>query len=217
LIYKPAYILACIFLLSACDSQTKVVDAQYSRNPIIDIPTYKDGPNKGHTSYLYKVVKRDAVALKLDYLEHGFDSLQVRIWLGHSMAIRKNVVVLKYSNKSWSCQLLGFTYGHAAKTEEEFIATSEIKVLTPKSGWDSLIRQLISLQILTLPDDEKLTGYNGCGEDGLPYYFEVATINKYRFYKYCNIEENKGKFEEAVDVDKIANLLEAEFSFTYTK
>ena len=62
-----------------------------------------------------------------------------------------------------------------------------------------------------------MAGYNGCGEDGVPYYFEVATVNKYRFYKYCNIEDNIGKFEEAKDVDKIAKLLEAEFSFTYTK
>ena len=163
------------------------------------------------------MVKRDAIALKLDYLERGFDSLQLRIWLGHSMAIRKNVIVLKYSNKTWSCQLLAFTYGHATNVGDEFIATNEIKVITPKSGWDSFIRQLFSFQILTLPDDENLAGYNGCGEDGVPYYFEVATINKYRFYKYCNIEDNKGKFEEATDVDKIANLLEGEFSFTYTK
>jgi hypothetical protein len=73
--------------------------------------------------------------------------------------------------------------------------------MTPKSGWDNYIKQLLSLQILTLPDEKNLAGYNGCGEDGLPYYFEVAT----------------NKFEEATEVEKIANLLEAEFSFTNTK
>jgi hypothetical protein len=214
----PAICLCIFTLLSfACSAQKARVPFDTSASISVHIPTYKTGRHKGEPEYFYKCVRRDTEQMGLDSLEKGYDSLQIRIWLGHDMAVKKNLVVLKYSHAQWCGELWTFTYAYKSQTFEEYLATKSVKIVTPKSGWDMLSKHLLELQIVTLPDDDSLPGYNGCGEDGIPYYFEIATAKEYRFYKYCNIEDNIAKFKEARYVGKIADLLETEFSFQFTR
>ena len=62
---------------------------------IKDIPTNKEGRHKGELDGVYLHIKSEASKLKLDSLELGYDSLQLRIWLGHSMAIIRHTIILK--------------------------------------------------------------------------------------------------------------------------
>jgi hypothetical protein len=182
-----------------------------------EIPLEKYGRNKGHLDFMYQYLREEALELNLDSLEFGFDSLQIRIWLGHSLAIKCNVVILKRSNDKWAGQLLTFVKSHDGKTGKEFIAKREIKDVNPKLGWDNLIKNLIDFNILTLPNADDLQGYNGCGKDGIAYYFEISTKTFYRFYYYCNPNDNINKYWQANSVLKFSDLLEKEFDFTYTK
>ena len=56
---------------------------------------FRDVPEE----YFYEFINQDAFALQLDSLEAGYDSLQIRIWLGHSLARVRHVVILKYKDQ----------------------------------------------------------------------------------------------------------------------
>jgi hypothetical protein len=188
-----------------------------TQNVVREIPRYKNGSNKGDTIYWFKAIRQRANQLNLINLENGYDSLEIRIWLGHSLALKRNVVIISRRHNKWSGELVTFTVGHDEKSGEELVEKKQIKNVTPNSGWESLVTKLFSLKITTLPDETNLTGYNGCGADGLPYYFEVATMNKYRFFTYCNVEDNTQNFPEARYVHGTGRLLEQELNFKFTR
>ena len=187
-------------------------------NPKIlkEIPVYKNDQSKGKTDYRFLLQCEETCSLGLNSLINGYDSLQIRIWLGHSMAITNDVVILKYNNRKWSGKLISYSKMEKESGEQYSLIRRQRK-LSPKSGWESLIINLNKLQLLTLPHDNDLSGYNGCGTDGIRYTFEWATTSKYRMYSYCNPEYNIEKFWQAKNVLQIAELLEKEFDFTYIK
>ena len=183
-----------------------------------EIPTYKDGPRYGDTSFLFTAIRQDASQLGLDIIEDGFDSLQIRVWLGHSLAIKRNVVILKKVDKHWQGQLVTFSYEEDEKTRKTFISRKEIKKMSPKSGWKGFLKKISDLQILTLPHGPDIKGYNSCGAaDGIDYFFEIASSNRYRFYYYCNPDENLSQFWQVKHILEFSNLLEQEFDFKYIK
>jgi len=182
-----------------------------------EIAVYKEGPSRGDTDYLFTEIRKEAFDLELEPIEDGFDSLQLRIWLGHSLAVKRNVVVLKNTNKQWTAQLITYSHGHSEKGKT-FISNKDVKAVTPKSGWANFIQRLFDLQILVLPNGQDIQGYRSCGgTDGIDYVFESATRSKYRFYYYCNPDVNMNQFREVRNVVEFSNLLEKEFNFTYTK
>lgn len=183
-----------------------------------EIPVYTEGRSKGDTDYLFKVIKQDASALKLDFIENGFDFVQIRVWLGHSLAVKRNVVVLKQTSGKWLGQIITYSYGHDDINGKEFISNKEVEDVDPKSGWANFIKVLMDLQILTLPNGQDLKDYNSCGgADGIDYFFEMATPKKYRFFYYCNPDENSNQFWQVKNVVEFSNLLEKEFRFKYTR
>jgi hypothetical protein len=214
------FCVVSLFLVS-CNGQDNNVIAQISDKSKTfksEIPTYKDGRSSGDTDYLFKLLRRDASELTLDFIENGFDSLQLRVWLGHSMAVKRNVVILKQVNRQWFGQLVTYSYGHDNKNGQEFISSKNVKQVNPKSGWPAFIKTLTTLQIPTLPNGQDISGYNSCGGmDGIDYFFEIATREKYRFYYYCNPNENINQFWQVKNVVEFSNLLEKEFDFTFTK
>jgi hypothetical protein len=214
------FCLASLFLAS-CGKRENDAIAQIddkSKTFKQEIPTYKNGRSKGDTEYLFKALRQDALELGLDFIENGFDSLQLRIWLGHSMAIKRNVVILKQVNRQWFGQLVTYSYGHDDKNGQEFISRKDIEQVNPKCGWTDFIKALMNLQIPTLPNGQDINGYNSCGgNDGIDYFFEIATPEKYRFYYYCNPEENINQFWQVKNVVEFSHLLEKEFDFTFTK
>jgi hypothetical protein len=161
--------------------------AQTSSQFLKEIPIEREGRHKGQPDLMFQFLRKDASDLNFDSLEKGFDSLQVRIWLGHSLAVKRNLVILKVSN------------------------------VAPISGWNNLVKNLLDLKILTLQNANDIEGYNGCGMDGIVYYFETSTKKRYRFYYYCNPDDNLNKYWQAKSVLQFSYLLEKEFDFTYTK
>ena len=166
-----------------------------------EIPVYLDGPSKGDTSYSFEQIRKDASQLGLDFIENGFDNLQLRIWLGHSMAINRHVVVLRLRNRKWSAQIVYIT------TRE--IDRKTARNVTPRSGGEDFIGHLNSLNIFITLNEQNIYQEDGCGgTDGMSYYFELATPTKYRFLHHCYPKGNLLSF---------ASYLEKQFGFEYTK
>jgi hypothetical protein len=180
----------------------------------MDVPLYKAGKRIGKEKVINRYINRDALELGLDSLRWGYDSLQIRVWLGHSLGA-KHVIILKYENNTWKGQVINF--GKVFDDSGNIVTAKIAEHKSPKSGWNSFTKRLFALDILTLPHEDDVIGYESCGLDGNPFHFEWATTKKYRLYSYCNPDGNVKKFWQARNVLKIAELLETEFDFEYTK
>lgn len=200
------------------NSNLKHTNIDTSTTFIREFPTYKKGANKEDTSYLFKAIREDVKQLNLENLENGFDSLNMRIWLGHSMTYKNHVVSIQRLNDKWSGQLITVTRNYSGENETKPKDTKEVKEVMPKSGWNKFVNNILSLGITTLPDGHDLQGYDGCGGgDGMLHIFEISTKHKYRFYYYCEVEDYIERIAEARAVNKIVGLLEHEFSFKSSK
>lgn len=207
--------LTLIMSLGLCSctdiSETRHVNRTIAPDFIREVPVIKEGRLKGREDPFYEYINKDAFALQLDSLEAGYDSLQLRIWLGHSMAKVKHVVILKFKDRKWKGQLVSF--GNETEHNDPGKKTSE---LYPISGWGVLIDSLYKLKIVTLPHETEIAGYSIGGTDGISYDVEIATSKRYRVYRYSNPEDNTN-FWQAENILKIATLLEKEFSFQFVK
>ncbi len=201
------------FLCKCTDtSEPRLVNRTIPADFVREVPKIKEGRLKGHEDFFYEYINKDAFALQLDSLEAGYDSLQFRIWLGHSMAKVKHVVILKFKDQKWNGQLVSFS-----KETENNYPGKKVRKVYPRSGWGALIDSLYKLRIFTLPHETEIAGYNGAGgADGISYAIEIATSNRYRAYSYSNPEDNTN-FWQAGNVLQIANMLEKEFDFQYVK
>lgn len=162
-------------------------------------------------SFYTRVAKDKVKQLELDSLESGFKELQIRIWYDHSLFNPRELVVITNRNNSWTATL--YELDVEWKGDIEKIENSRKKDVTPKSGWTTFVNKLLSLQILSLPDQDKINGY-GQGVDGTTYNFEIATKNQYRFYSYWE-PKSRQKFWQARNVVGILSMVQEELWASY--
>lgn len=209
---KIGWVMAVI-LSQACQQEEKAVHKRFDLSPAFytEIPREKNG----EPDHMYRyVIKEDSKFLGLDSLEHGYDSVQFRIWLGHSLAITQHIVIISSSNSKWKARLITFYRDEQIKPAKISIKDEQV---TPKSGWEDFVKTLTGFNIYYLPHGDYNEACNECGAlDGISYYFETGTESAYRFFYYCNPEMAKG-CPEAMTVLQFAAFLEKEFDFTYTK
>jgi len=149
--------------------------------------------------------------LNLDTLEFGYTTLQIRIWLGHTMARVNHVVVLKRVNKHW----LGLLY-ELKRDEAGFEST--VKSIKPKVGWNNLIDSLDKLKLFSIDNSLDSKEYDGNGGGDVPFHtVEISTPTKYHSYEYNILEGYTEKFWQVKNVQLISELLENEFGFNYTR
>ncbi|MBP6023421.1 hypothetical protein [Ferruginibacter sp.] len=162
-------------------------------------------------------IQRIILAAGLDSLDNGYEDMQLRIWLGHSLAIKHDIIILKYKNNKWHGERLSFS-----KVGNSLFDT-KIKILFyekifPKSGWSTFFNMVENSQIFTaLKDDTPLNCCNSGGADGILYTFELATKNKFHLHSYSNPTSDGPNNVHSKEVLAFANLLEKEFGFEYIK
>jgi hypothetical protein len=171
-----------------------------------EIPTYKDGG----VDLFYKVKKQKEQQLKLDSLESGFDSLQIRIWYDYALLINRDLIVIKRTNGKWSADHYEMVVEWDDLKNIETIKTNKIKSVTPKSGWDKFINELLSLNIMTLPNMDDIPGLQDNWADGVTYNIEIATKKQYRFYGYHLPDKFEDKFWQAKNMTEILSLISTE-------
>ena len=90
------------------------------------------------------------------------------------------------------------------------ITTFKKQKAKPQIGWVSLMRELESLDIRSLPGEKRQKNYLP-NRDGVTYIVEVATSDSYRFYTYwCPDSKAGGDMEK---MSKITELISEEFRF----
>lgn len=211
-IYLPV-IIFFIFLSSCKNELRQKIDSkqEYIRK---EIPLTKNGK----PFYFYKLAKYQASKLKLDSLEVGYDSLQIRIWCEYGLLNAQNVVVIKGSNGKWSAELLTLYFDANDSSYMQIPILKERINKVPASGWSSFIKGLTELNITRLPDQGKVTDYKDIlGADGVSYIVEVATKEEYRIYSYWEPDAYKKEYKEAMSMESALEFLEKEFSFKRLK
>jgi len=166
-----------------------------------------------HIKAGYVSFSQIAKILKLDNINSGYTNKQIRIWLGHSLAIKHHIVILKFDNAKWTGEVL--TYTRQDPTRE--ITTFKIlnyKKVVPNSGWDTFIDKINDTKILT-EEFWKLPDCCGdVGPDGISYDFEIASSKVYTHHSFSN-PSNKNQIGRKVLT--FASFLEKELCFEYTK
>lgn len=82
-VYKICWVIT-VLLSQACQHGAKTPAKRFDKNSgfYAEIPLEVNG--EPDHKYRY-VIKEDSQFLGLDSLEYGYDSVQLRVWLGHSL------------------------------------------------------------------------------------------------------------------------------------
>jgi hypothetical protein len=201
---KKFFLAATIVIVLHCaaKSQTSNVEGSNRKHGFtLDIPKN----NKGNTDFFYRLLGNRRKFLHLDSLEHGFDSIQIRIWFNYSLARTKHLFVFKFTNDSWSGMLFEMQLEYDSRADFEKLVSKKVKTIRPHSGWKNFSTKLLALDIKTLPNES-----NG-GLDGVSYCVEVATRDMYRFYRYWSPETTSSVNLNSRKMHSVIELLEREF------
>jgi len=188
---------------SIISSHSKVVDATTFKK---EIPTYDDR----RFDLFYTLKKQKEKQLNLDSLESGFDSLQIRIWYEYALLTNSELIVIKQTNGKWSAYHYEMTVDLDEFSNTETVKTTKVKSITPKSDWGKFINELLSLEIMTLPNMEEIPNLQDNWTDGVTYNIEIATKKQYRFYGYHLPDKFEDRFWQAKNMTGILSLISTE-------
>ncbi len=97
------FIFVGIIFLSSCN--TKSSDSFNSEDIAIgdSIRTYYN-QDTAWLSYISRISR----AANLDKIDSGYKDYQLRVWLGHSMAVRRNIVIIKRLEQKWTAEVMTY-------------------------------------------------------------------------------------------------------------
>jgi hypothetical protein len=209
------YILAVFVItgiMHSCNAQNKLPeknkDDKVTDTIIKDIPLNKRGRPDPYYFRKPNIEKK----MGLTTLENGFDSLQIRFWFSYGFLDTSQLVVLKNENSKWSAEFSSFVYNLSPNKDSVVSISKSTEYKEPISGWNSFIKKIISLDILTLPDYKAIPGYYQT-TDGNSVIVEIATTKIYRIYLYHNTGMFAKEFRQVKKMEKISQLIEQEFGF----
>jgi len=196
------------FFLTGCRERSNPIPAALTFNDTTtpfkrEIPTYI----AGGIDIFYTLAKAKQKQLGLDSLENGFNNLQIRVWYDFALVRERKLVVITNKGTSWAATVYDLQVKWADRTET--VLSKKISRPVPKSGWARFSQELLSLQLLTLPDQNDIPHYDA-DTDGRTYNVEIATSRQYRFYGYWEPEEYQDKFWQAKNIVGMLDLFRRE-------
>lgn len=199
--YFNIAILFIAFLIS-CSGQTN--DSMVFKR---DIPVWYNGELDPY----YKSTQKKTMLLKIDTLQGGFDSLQIRIWYDYALLSIGDLLIIKRTNAAWTAISYSLNKVWDAPDSTSRLRGEKIDTLIPENGWDSFLERLFALQITTLPNMDSIPGLQDDWADGVTYCVEVATKKQYRFYSYHLPDKFQDKYWQAKNMVDVLKLVQAEF------
>lgn len=201
-----ALIFLLIPFLISCTGQTNSGPSRF----IKEIPSHSNG----EPTLFYKLTQQKVKQLKLDELQSGYDSLQIRIWYDYSMFDIRKLLVIKRTNAKWTATTYLMKVDWNSSDLTETVKRKQLKNLSPKSGWDNCIDKLYALQIMSLPNMDNIPGLEDNWTDCNSYNVEVATSVQYRFYSYHLPVKFQSNYWQAKNMVEILRLVETEFGIS---
>ncbi|MBI5219483.1 MAG: hypothetical protein HY958_11185 [Bacteroidia bacterium] len=163
--------------------------------------------NKNNSEYQSYILKQAKVQqLKIDSLEDGYDSLEIRIWYNPSWSLYHYLFVLKFSNSIWAASIYKLEIKWNDRQLTEIIVDVQINNKIPKNGWSIFLSKFFELKIneLSPPIPCYIT------TDGTGYDVEVASKKQYSFNSF-QIPNNYKDYTQLKNLVTILKLIETEF------
>ncbi len=176
----------------------------------LEIPTWKNG----ETTLFYGLTQQKVEQLKIDPLQSGYDSLQIRLWYDYSLINLRKLLVIYNTNNVWTAVSYTMTVDWNSYKVTETIRSKERNIVSPKGGWDQFLKAMDELLIATLPNMDDIPDLVDGWTDGISYHVEIATESQYRFYSYHLPDKFSDKFWQARYFVDFLNLVEEEFGIT---
>jgi hypothetical protein len=207
---KNIIILFCVTALASCNGQGT---SNQQANTIKSIqPITKEIRTDTTSSWNeFNNVRQLSRQLKLEPVEDGFDSLQIRIWFNHSMAKKKHLVIIERQTDEWKGRLYEMNVGYVDTLNYNIVEHYNKKNIKPVSGWQQFISELYQYKI------QELLGNSGGGADGMAYCVGILTAGSYVYYSFWDPEFTKDRNGQSANMVNIIALMEREFKFNPLK
>jgi hypothetical protein len=200
-------------LTASCNTATTNTDNK-NNNPAKHSQKFEDlNSYNDKISYLrYKITK-----LRLDTIQNGYDSFQVRIWILGGLFGNVDLYILKNARTKWTAQnykLVRDSNIVNGKDQNKYTNGSEPfqivkhRILKPIIPWRKLIDSLSKLQLMTLPDMNEISGMKINSTDAGSIVVEVATRQFYRNYHYSDAIDFAERYTETKNINEIVSLIQ---------
>ena len=139
------------------------------------------------------------------------DSFELRVWY-NLLEDSTQLFVVKYGDEGWHSELTKFSVSRES-IKDSFRIEKTSKQTMPARDWNSFLHAMINYNILDLPDQDSLRGYE-LATEGSVMTFEVASKNFYRMYSYATPKLNMTKFNEVKTAMSFVDFLNIEFNLS---
>ena len=202
-------VLGLLLLIIGCqNNQSKKLEAERldSNNVVKEVPEWyanSDSKRKEEQALFRQ--------LKLDSLENGFDSLQIRIWIdcGYNVS---DLILIERSKNGWNAVFYSFIAQYDESYNLEIKNVNAEKRL-PKSGWEIFLENLLRTNLIELPDYSRFYPKYNYPTDAYRVLVEIATITKFRLYEYPELGLNLSIANGPAKLHEALVLIEKEFDY----
>ena len=169
---------------------------------------------------MYEVKKKTADELMLNKLENGADSFELRLWAKVEVTNGGQVFVIKKINNQWNCLHYSYLESKGMMSPNQglikwitdfTVDTFCVKKMQPVTDWKTFFAAVEKENIYNLPSQSDIKGWVNGVCDGLTYYVEYATKDKYKFYWYNCPDVYEDKFKECKQMTNILGVFNSEF------
>ncbi|MCA1577179.1 MAG: hypothetical protein LC794_07435 [Acidobacteria bacterium] len=206
---KLKYALALALLVGVCATAALLYGSKRSTqrggsSPTHNPPSADVADSKWEAFFFSELEKRTSQVnlTRLKGLDFTDDHLEVRYWYNASPDVINGFVIRRLNN-NWSA--LGIR-----QTRDRWPSPIKQEDLgTPRSGWDTLWKQLTDAGMLVLPNSNQTKCY-GQTLDGVGVVIEVLSNKTYRTYQYSN--PSLVRCTEAKQIVLIDKIISEEFN-----
>lgn len=198
----------CFISVSYHNNNSKETEFKGTQNDTVirDIPEWYS-----NSSFTKKIDARLSTLLKLEPLQNGFDSLQIRIWVDCRNKA-SSLIILERKKDQWDAIFYSFKISYKEKLDVElYDFSSESK--SPKSGWVRFSENLMKTGIIDLPDHMKFSPKYNIPNDANRVLVEIGLLRKYRLYEYPELGLNSNIAEGPEKLQQALKLIESEFNY----
>jgi hypothetical protein len=170
-----------IYLILLCSGLSLIGRTQYrSSFPNFSFSDTSKPFIKDIHTHAYNDIVNFEKQLNLESLAQGYNGLQIRVWEGWMASI--SLTIISGQDSKWKANYFDLQIGLISNTDNNFkIIKQSMKPVFPGSGWTAFSQKLLKSNIMTCPDESKLSDYSMM-VDGTHYFIEVATNDQYRLY-----------------------------------
>jgi hypothetical protein len=133
-----------VSLVSCAEQDPVPVSESFKQTDTIQ-PFKKEIPTLfGKVDMWYDIKNQKEQLLKLDSLESGFDSLQIRIWYEYALVLYRDLIIIKCTNNVWIARHYHMKLKWDPNDNPETYTSIKKEDASPKSGWPGFIKSFRS-------------------------------------------------------------------------